>query len=169
MEGRAPFGVRSISAPRFVVESGMEESSSLALSLGGLTHSVRPPSVRLSCPPSSSVEGASGKGTLDSDTHTHRSTTARGGAAAPLVSGERQRRRSHARALTAAGEEGGGVRTREGEGGGWLPPKVFFRVSKPMPKRTPPTPRSVGARTQVAALCPLLVHSFSAVFRGGRV
>ena len=68
MEGRAPFGVRSISAPRFVVESGKEESSSL--SLGGLTHSVRPPSVRLSCPPS--VEGASGKGTLDSDTHTDR-------------------------------------------------------------------------------------------------
>ena len=106
MRVRAPFGVRSISAPRFVVESGIEESSSLCL--GGLTHSGRPPSVRLSCPPSSSVEGASGKGTLDSDTHTHRSTTApRGGAEAPLVSGERQRRRSHARALTAAGEEGG--------------------------------------------------------------
>ena len=110
MRVRAPFGVRSISAPRFVVESGIEESSSLCL--GGLTHSGRPPSVRLSCPPSS-VEGASGKGTLDSDTHTHRSTTARGGAAAPLVSGERQRRRSHARALTAAGEEGGRGRADE--------------------------------------------------------
>ena len=115
MRVRAPFGVRSISAPRFVVESGIEESSSLCL--GGLTHSVRPPSVRLSCPPSSSVEGASGKGTLDSDTHTHRSTTARGGAEAPLVSGERQRRRSHARALTAAGEEGGRGRADEREGG----------------------------------------------------
>ena len=47
MRVRAPFGVRSISAPRFVVESGIGESSLLSLTVASPTLSVLRPSVYL--------------------------------------------------------------------------------------------------------------------------